>query len=193
MSSTERPRSVPKALMFVSACTTLTIWSVTLLPSELHWITPITFLLEFSLVLFLLYRSLSYLHVCQRHTKRLDFIFYQDRKGSLLLIVLSALWALYVFALACLSLIDLMLPGGKWWGNKSLGVLGTLFQFVFVLSSPFVFVGIFGWLLTTAAKALWRISAPSERLAPAREVPLVVDDNDVEDEGEWDVWKGNSG
>lgn len=75
---------------------------------------------------------------------------------------------------------------------KRLGPVGQLLQVIFVLCSPFVFIGIFGWLLTTAAKALWRISAPSERFDPTyREVPLVVDDD--EDEGEWDGWKHNTG
>lgn len=119
-------------------------------------------------------------------------MFYQDRKGSLLLILLSALWALFVFTLGCLSVLDLMLPGGKWWGVKALGVVGQVFQLVFVLGSPFVFIGILGWLITTAAKALWRISAPSERIEHSyREVPLVLDDD--EDDGEWDGWKDNTG
>lgn len=195
MSSTERPRSIPKALAFMTACATTTIWIVSLaIVSQISWLTPLAMLLELSLILFLLYRTLSALRLFNRHTKRLDILFYQDRKGSLLLILLSAIWALYVFTLGCLALLDILVPGGSWWGMKNPGVVGQLLQLFIVLGSPFVFIGIFGWLLTTAAKALWRISAPSERRDHSyREVPLVVSDDEAEDDGEWDGWKDNRG
>jgi hypothetical protein len=190
----DHPRSIPKALSFIAACIVLTTWTISILViSELSLMTPIAILLELSLSIFLFYRTLTSLHVLNRHTVRFDVLFYQDRKGSLILIFLSAIWAMYVFALGALSLLDLLIPGGKWWGFENPGFFGKLFQAVFVLGSPVVFVGIFAWLLTTAAKALWRISAPSQPEGQYREVPLVVDDDELMDDGEWDSWKGNTG
>ncbi|KFH47100.1 hypothetical protein ACRE_020360 [Hapsidospora chrysogenum ATCC 11550] len=146
------------------------------------------FLIAVSLQAFLAYRLLAALRLASSLTDRLDATFYEDRRGSLALIVMSAAWGLLTFSLAALSAVDLILPGGRFLDpTGKFPPVGRFFVELAAVFSPFVCAGLLAWSGVTAARALWRVTAPSK--IQVEEMPLASD----EEEGEWDGWKDNRG
>jgi hypothetical protein len=188
-------RSVKRAVAFAISLVTVFVW--TLFPAlrtiknhsvGFSYLGLIGFLLALTLQAFLTYRLLAALRVASSLTDRLDAAFYQDRRGSLALIVMVALWALVTFSMAAVSVLELLMPGGQFLGLRGqLPPVGRFFAGLATTFSPFVFAGLLVWCGVTAVRALWRVTAPSK--VQAEEIPLALD----EEEGEWDGWKDNRG
>lgn len=147
----------------------------------------ICWLIGITLQPFILYRIFVALCLFPALTDRLDAFFFEDRRGSLTLLVLCVAWTLVALSLAATSLLDLMFAGGTMMDPVvGLPPVVKFFEQLLSLISPPVFLGVTVWVGIMGVKALWRITAP--RRQHVEEVPLGPDE---EQGDEWDGWKDN--
>lgn len=187
------PRSLPKALCFIAwhGVFSILAWAWVFSDMEITLAGKVFIpLLSLSFHAFLVFKILSSLRIVPSQMDRLDFFFYENRKGSLTLLVLSIIWEIHLITFAGFTVYDLF-GGGPL--NRALGSLAkhgsvALFlSYALYLTVVVMYVGLMIWVLWTAAKALWRIAAPVKRDGDEEgSVPLVSYDED-----EWDEWKGD--
>ncbi|KAI5467518.1 hypothetical protein BGZ63DRAFT_29665 [Mariannaea sp. PMI_226] len=124
-------------------------------------------LTSLSLEAFLFFKIAYYFSATSWRTTKWHTFFYESRKGSMALLLLSFVWFLTVLGLQSTLILDLLTGGtlarGLGWLYFAGGGIGLILGYGIYIFIMFEFVFLAGWVFWTGAKALWRVGAPNDR------------------------------
>ncbi|KAF7546666.1 hypothetical protein G7Z17_g8262 [Cylindrodendrum hubeiense] len=127
------------------------------------WLTLLYLAISITLEAFLLFKLAHYLPTTTSRTTEWHEFFYGTKKGSMALLVMCVFWLYDLFIIVALSTIDLVF-GGSSRGQAYGKFINALMPFAI-----FYLMFLLGWIFWTAAKALWRVAGPVERIELGRE------------------------
>ncbi|KAF5027717.1 hypothetical protein F66182_201 [Fusarium sp. NRRL 66182] len=111
-------------------------------------------LIPFTLEIFLLFKTASYMSYLSPWTKRSNRFFYQDRGSAMVLPILSIPWLVSALLIGGIAFVNVV-AGGSPLGNilNFLGIFAALFFWAGVL----YYIPLVGWVVWAGVEALLRV------------------------------------